>query len=128
MSTTYTQPLDRLEGALDELAAISPDFRTTAEKQEVLVGLSRVIARAQAERMKVLAVSDDIAETTGDRSTAAWLADATREAHGTIRRDTSLAKTLGGRWTDVGGGLAAGTVNLAQARVISEALDALPEG
>ena len=41
MSTTYTGPLDRLEGALDELAAIGPEFRTTGEKQQVLVGLSR---------------------------------------------------------------------------------------
>ena len=32
--------------------------------------------------MSVLAVADDVAEATGDRSTAAWLATKTRDAHG----------------------------------------------
>ena len=47
MSTTYTEPLARLEGGLDDLSAIGPEFRTTGEKQELLVGLSRLIARAR---------------------------------------------------------------------------------
>ena len=70
MSSTYAEPLDRLDGVLDELASISPEFRTTGERQEFLVAISRVISRAEAERMRVLAASDDIAEVTGDRSTA----------------------------------------------------------
>ena len=52
MSTTYTEPLARIDGGLDDLAAIAPEFRTTGEKQELLVGLSRVIARAQAEQLR----------------------------------------------------------------------------
>ena len=67
---------------LDELAAISPEFRTTAEKQEHLVGISRLIARAEAERLRVLASAGDIADATRTRSTAAWLAEETRDAHG----------------------------------------------
>ena len=39
-----------------------------------MVDLSRVIARAQALLMRVVAASDDVAEATGARSTAAWLA------------------------------------------------------
>ena len=77
MSTTYTGPLDRLEGGLDELAAIGPEFRSTGEKQQVLLGLSRFIARAQAELLRVLAAAGDVAEATGDRSTASWLATTT---------------------------------------------------
>jgi len=71
---------------LDELAAISPEFRSTGEKQELVVGISRLITRAQAQRLRVLAASDDIAEATGDRSTAAWPATASRDAHSTVRR------------------------------------------
>jgi hypothetical protein len=101
MSTTYTGPLDRIEGALDELAAISPAFRTTGEKQELLVGMSRLIARAQAEWMRVLASADDVADATGDRSTATWLANQTRDAHGVVRRHAALAADLADRWVQV---------------------------
>ena len=77
--------------------------------------------------MRVLAVSDDIAEETGDRSTAAWLATQTRDAQGTVRRHASLAAALGSQWTQTAHALGAGEVNLAQARVIVESLTALPE-
>ena len=62
MSSTYASPLDLVERGLDELAAIGPEFRSTGERQEFLVAISRVIARAEAERLRVLAASDDIAE------------------------------------------------------------------
>ena len=89
MSSTYGGSFDRLHACVDELAAIDPTYRTTAEKQEALTGWSRVIARAQAEQLRVLASSADIAEETGDRSTAAWLATATRDAAGTRWRRRS---------------------------------------
>jgi len=66
MSSTYASPLDLVERGLDELAAIGPEFRSTGERQEFLVAISRLIARAEAERLRVLAASDDIAEATGD--------------------------------------------------------------
>ena len=127
MSTTYTEPLARIDGGLDDLAAISPEFRTTGEKQELLVGLSRVIARAQAEQLRVLAAADDIAGATGDRSTATWLANQTRDAHGRVRADARLAAALDQRWTQAAAALGCAAVNLAQARVICEALEALPQ-
>ena len=37
MSSTYAEPLDRLDGVLDELAAISPAFRTRGERREFLL-------------------------------------------------------------------------------------------
>ena len=119
------QPLDRVERGLDELASISPEFRTTGERREFLLRISRVIRRAEAERLRVLAASDDIAEATGDRSTAAWLATQTRDNHGTVRRHAALAASLGSTWTQTADALGAGDLNLAQARVIVEALEAL---
>ena len=107
--------------------AISPEFRTIGERQEFLVAISRLIARAEAERLRVLAASDDIAEATGDRSTAAWLATQTRDNHGTVRRHAALAASLGSTWTQTADALGAGDLNLAQARVIVEALEALPD-
>ena len=104
-----------------------PGYRSTGEKQEALVGLSRLIARARPPGMRILAAADDIAETTGDRSTATWLATQTRDAHGTVRRHAALAAALDARWTQTAEAFAAGSVNLAQTRVIAEALDALPK-
>jgi hypothetical protein len=127
MSSTYAEPLDRLEAVLDQLAGIAPEFRSTDEKQELLLRITRLIGRAEAERLRVLAAADDIAEVTGDRSTASWLATQTRDAHGTVRRHAALGSALDAAWTRTGKALAAGEVNLAQARVIVEAMEALPE-
>jgi hypothetical protein len=112
---------------LDELAAISPAFRTLGERREFLLRVARVKARLAAEELRVLAASDDIAEETGDRSTAVWLATQSREAHGTVRRQAALAVALGSRWGRTAEALGAGDLNLAQARVVVEALEALPD-
>src|SRR6478609_466408 len=117
MSSTYAEPLDRLDAVVDELAAI---------RQEFLVEISRLISRAEAERLRVLAASDDIAEATGDRSTASWLATQTRDNHGTVRRHAALAASLGSTWVRTANALGAGDLHLAQARVIVEALEVLP--
>ena len=77
--------------------------------------------------MQVPAAADDVAEQTGDRSTAAWVATATRDSRGGVRRRQALATALDARWRPVGAALAVGEVNVAQARVIAEALDALPK-
>ena len=80
MSSTYAESFARLTDALDEIAAINPAFRTRVEKQDLMVGLAAFIARAQAQQLRVLATADDVAEHTGSRSAAAWLADETRDA------------------------------------------------
>jgi hypothetical protein len=126
MSSTYAEPLEVIERALDDLAAIDPGYRATGEHKDVLIALARVISRAEAERMRVLASADDIAVETGARSTAHWLADATRDNIGPLRRLSALAEALDERWTQLGAALAAGAVNVPQAQVIAEALDQLP--
>ena len=97
MSGTYASPLDLVERGLDELAAIGPEFRTLAERREFLLRVARVKARVVAEELRVLAASDDIAEETGDRSTAVWLATQTRDNHGTVRRHAGARARPRGR-------------------------------
>jgi hypothetical protein len=128
MSSTYAEPIARLEASLDEIGECDPVYRTTAEKQEVLAALSRAKARVEAEVMRVLACADDVAELTGARSTAAWLAEETRDAPGAVRRTARLAKSLDRTWSQVAKALQAGRINLAQVRVVTEALDSLPDG
>ena len=94
--------------------------------RELLSALSQLISRAEAERLRVLAVADDIAEETGDRSTAAWLA--TRRG---TRRGPTPRHALWGRRSGRGGPgpvrrWGPGSVNLAQARVIVESLTRCP--
>ncbi len=127
MSTTYAEPLDRLDGVLDELAAISPEFRTSGERQELLLRVARAKARLVAQELRVLAASEDIAVETGDRTTATWLAHQTRDNHGTVRRQAALAASLGSTWNQTADALGAGDLNVAQARVIVDALDVLPD-
>lgn len=117
-----------MDAALDEVAEVDPMYMTVEEKKAALVGSARVRARADALELRVLAAADDVAEVTGDRSAATWLADRTREAHGTVGRKAALARALAVRWTRTADALEAGQVNLAQAREIADALDALPGG
>jgi hypothetical protein len=127
MSSTYAAPFERLGACLDEIGAIDPTYRSTGEKQHALIALAHAKARIAAEELRILANGDDIAEVTGARSTAAWLADQTRDAHGTIRRHAALADALEKRWTRTGTAFRAGSVNLAQATVMVAALDGLPK-
>ena len=127
MSTTSRLPLGRLHAVVDEMCAVDPIYLTTSEKQELLVEAARARTRLQAIEMNVLAVGDDIAEATGDRSTAAWMAAKTRDAPGAIRANAKLAVALETRWTQVQAAFAAGEVNLAQVRVIDKTLTDLPK-
>jgi hypothetical protein len=128
MSTTSRLPIGLLDDALDEALSIDPIYLSTGERRAALIAVARVKAKTAALEMRLLAASDDIAEVTGDPSTATWLADQTRDAHGTVRRTAALAEALDTRWRQVGDTLAAGTINVTQTRVIVEALDALPQG
>jgi len=127
MSTTSRLPIGQLHAVLDEIGAVDPIYLTTSEKQDILAGLSRAEARLQATKLRVLAAAYDIAEATGDRSTASWLANHTRDAHGAVRRHAALADALDKRWVHTAEAFAAGEVNLAQVGVIADALAALPK-
>ena len=83
-------------------------------------------AQLAALRLRVMAVSDDVALAQGARDVAALLTQHTLTDYGANRRDLTLAEALDRRWTLVAEALGQGELNVAQARVITHALDELP--
>jgi Domain of unknown function (DUF222) len=128
MSSGPRLPLGLLAAALDEILTVDPIYLTACEKQTATRELAKAEARLQAARLRLLQACEDVAEAKGARSAADWSARETREAPGAVRRLAGLAEALTSRWVQVADTLAAGVVNLAQARVVVEALDALPDG
>jgi hypothetical protein len=90
-----------IDAAFDEITHVDPAYMTIEQKKAALTSSARARARAEAWELRLLAASDDIAEETGARSTATWVANETRDAHGAIRRRASLAAALDQRWTRV---------------------------
>jgi hypothetical protein len=127
MSSQYAEPLTRLETCLDELLGIAAVFRTTTEKQDLLLRAARARTRLQALETAVLTVADDVADKAGARSPAAWLAVETRDAHGRLRDQARLGTALETRWHKLAKAFGKGEVNLAQVRVIDKALTDLPQ-
>lgn len=115
-----------LETAVKDVADVSPTFMGTDDKAAALCGLTRVAGQLDELRLRVLAGADDVAEQTGARDAAAWLAHAARLDGFDARRDLRLATALDERWHAVAAGLREGAVNTAQAAVIVRALDDLP--
>jgi len=121
--------VDAVRSALKDTAGVDPVFMTTPEKAEALLALSRLADQLSAVRLQVAAVAGDVAETDASRDVAAWLAHHTRSDPAPARADLRLAHALYGPdpvWPQVGTALAEGRVALAQARVITHALDRLP--
>ena len=108
------------------VAQANPVFLTTTEKASVLTELARVEAQVAELRLRVLAVAGDLAESTAARDAGEWLAHATRGRFDQARADLTLAKALDSRYAVLGGALRTGEANLAQAQVITRALDQLP--
>jgi hypothetical protein len=115
-----------LDTAVGKALAVEPAFMSAAQKGEALVALRRGRDRLDALILGVLAVAEEVAEDHAARDAAAWLAAATRTEHGPNAADAALAAGLDRRWHHLRAALAAGEVNLAQARVITDCLDALP--
>jgi hypothetical protein len=99
----------------------------TTDKAEALIELTRIESRVAELRMRILADSADVAETTGARNAADWLADATHTRFEDAQADLRLAAALDFRWHALGAGLREGRLNTGQAHVIVRALDNLPE-
>ncbi len=112
--------------ALDSVAGVDPVYLRTGEKAELLLGLSRVTARLDELRLRVMAVAGDVAADEGARDVAAWLGCHARADRSTARREARLAAALEHRWRQVAAGVAAGTVSLAQAEAIVTGLEELP--
>ena len=112
--------------ALAQVADANPVFLTTTQKASVLTELARVEAQVAELRLRVLAVAGDLAETTAARDVGEWLAQATRGRFDQARADLTLAQALDRRYAALGAALRTGEANLAQAQVITRALDQLP--
>ncbi|MDP3894114.1 DUF222 domain-containing protein [Nocardioides sp.] len=115
-----------VDGALGEVAEVDPIYMSTQDKATALIGLSTLIDRVEELRMRVLATADDVASRDGARDAAAWLGHHGRRDRGECRRRHRLARSLATRETTAQA-LRDGTVNLAQAEVITRAIEALPD-
>lgn len=113
--------------AVDEASGCDPAYLPPAQRREVLLELHRQTERLTALRMRVLTTCEDLALEEGARSTGEWLAHHTRSDRGPAVREASLAQALAERYRALGADVAAGGATLAQAQVIAEALDALPD-
>lgn len=117
---------DMLETALKETADAQVMFMDADDKRAALLRLARLDAQLAGLRLRVMAASDDVAEAEGARDIAALITHHTRSDPGTNRRNLALAEALDRRWTQVAVALGQGDLNLAQAQVITHALDGLP--
>ncbi len=114
-----------IESALDEMAASDPMYLDPAAKRALLIQLSRLEARIAAVRLQTMAVADDVATAEGARDVAALLTHDTRGDAVANRRELALAEALQRRaFTHTA--LGCGAINVAQAVVITRALDDLP--
>ncbi|WP_460711505.1 HNH endonuclease signature motif containing protein [Nocardioides dilutus] len=120
--------LDVVEDALKDLALVDPGFMSTSDKRAALVRQARVEARLKELGLRVLASSGDVAVDEGARDVAGWVDHHNRVDRPTARREQRLAEGLQERWRRVQAGMRQGEVNAEQAHVITQALDALPDG
>jgi hypothetical protein len=115
--------------ALDRVAG-SPAWAMTPDEQaEALVELAVVEARVAELRWRVLAAADrnQVGAKDGSSSTAAWLADRTRETRVRCSGDLRAARALDEeRFAPTRAALAAGAVTVDQVWVILRAVEDLP--
>ncbi|MBO0844222.1 MAG: DUF222 domain-containing protein [Nocardioides sp.] len=118
---------DVVEQALNDALGADPAFMRADEKAEALRRLSRLGDQVTALRLRVMTGAGELAEATADHTVATWLACETRTDPRAQSGDLALARALERRWTRLAAAVADGSVNLAQARVIVQALEDLPE-
>ena len=114
-----------LRAALSDVASVEPVFMETGDKQAALVALTEIRSQLDAVTVRLLAASDDVGEAHGLRDAAAWLAVQTRTTRRETRRDLALGRALE-EHPDIATALTSGVLRTEQARVIAEAVDALP--
>lgn len=114
-----------IHDALDSVKGVDPLWMSASDKAAALLELDRARDRIAATEFAVLAHAEDVAAESGARSPSAWLTAATLRDRGSCAADEHLASGLH-QWEAVGVALAAGDMNIEQARVVVSALDALP--
>jgi hypothetical protein len=128
-TATLEHPVRRcvreLADALDGLGDANPTYLSLDEKRHSLVELSVLQSRLAGLKLGVIAASNDVAAEDGSRNVSSWLGPRTRTDFGPNAADERLSADLDRKWERVGAGLRGGQVNLAQARVIVRAMNAL---
>ena len=116
---------DDLRTVLKDVSSVEPAFMTTDDKQAALVALTEVRSQLDAVTARLLAASDDVGEVHGLRDAAAWLAVQTRTTRAEARRVLALGRGFE-QHPAVRAALSGGGLRAEQARVVVEAVDALP--
>jgi hypothetical protein len=114
--------LAAIETSLEELLAVDPTYWRTSQKKDYLAKVEKLQAQQAALTLRVLAVSGDIAEETGDKDASAWMCAELLVDKGAARSQIKLATAVA-RYELVAAGLAEGVVSEAKAQVITKALD-----
>jgi hypothetical protein len=120
---------DGVDSLLDDVAAGNAWTLTPGELQALLPRLTRAKARLAEIELRVLREADrhSVGSDVGATNTPAWWAHVTGQPVPTARAATHLAERLDDDHHEVTrAALAAGRVTVEQARVILDAVDALP--
>lgn len=119
----------RLDGVLDELHEMSLGVLADADVARLLDAATAAASRVASLECRSVAEADRrrLADDVGARHAAAWLAGRSRSTRAEAARLAGLATALEhDRHAPVARALAAGVLRVEQARVIVEAVDALP--
>ena len=118
-----------LHGALDRLAPVPAWSMTPVEQREALVELARAEARLAEVRLRVLVAADrnQVGAESGATSTPAWVAHATHTTRAAAFRDLHLAQKLDEGFPVTRAALAAGTIDVEKAGIVTAAVEALTE-
>ncbi len=122
----YQRCAAEVAAAVDDAVGSSPVFLSPDGKREVLLDLSRQIARLEGMRLALLGAAGEVAERDAARDPGSWLAVEARLGHPEGRRLQQLAEALDVRYGVLAAALLAGAVSRPQAEVIAGALDELP--
>jgi hypothetical protein len=117
----------RLSARLDEIVAVPAWSMSPEEHRQALCVIAQDEAKLAALKLRVLVEADRSGSTNqhGAGTAADWLAGETRQVRREARSDLQLGKRLE-QYAAVSAAMDAGSVNLAQARAITTALDRLP--
>ena len=116
--------LAALESFLDTLLARDPVYWRTGEKKDRLKRLEILQAKQAALKLRILAVSGDIAEETGAKDVSGWMFTELLVDKKVGRAEVKLAAGVA-RYELVAAGLAEGVVSPDKARAITKALEAV---
>jgi hypothetical protein len=105
---------------------VQPVFMSPAEQEAAVRGIARLEAILAELKLRIVPAAGDAACLAGARDVGAWMAWLTHADFAPARADARLAEALDRRWTRLAAGMADGAVSAAQARVVVEALEALP--